>query len=310
MRVYRVAAAAALATFLLSPPPVQAQSRLKALIERLRGDAMPEGIVKTNGRIEATQIDVSAKYAGRLAEVLGQGGRRGHRRAGDRPHLVAGIRSAAARRAGTGAYGQAGARRGRGADRPAQKRSNPRQHRCRTRQGAGRKGLSDQADLRSARRPRPMPPTPRYGAAQAQRDQAQFAIQTAEAEVERIEAILVDLDARRARAAAASSTSSPASRRGRRCRHPHRHASSTSADVYMTIYLPAAQAGQLALGDEARIILDPVAAIRHPGDGQLRRGRRAVHAEKRRDRRGAREADLPRQASGRSARARANTTGR
>ena len=50
MRVYRVAVAAALATFLLSPPPVQAQSRLKALIERLRGDAMPEGIVKKIGR--------------------------------------------------------------------------------------------------------------------------------------------------------------------------------------------------------------------------------------------------------------------
>ena len=30
------------------------------------------------------------------------------------------------------------------------------------------------------------------------------------------------------------------------------------SDVYMTIYLPAAQAGKLALGDEARIILDPV----------------------------------------------------
>ena len=29
-------------------------------------------------------------------------------------------------------------------------------------------------------------------------------------------------------------------------------------DVYMTIYLPAEQAGKLALGDEARTILDPV----------------------------------------------------
>jgi HlyD family secretion protein len=29
-------------------------------------------------------------------------------------------------------------------------------------------------------------------------------------------------------------------------------------DVYMTIYLPADQAGQLALGDEARTILDPI----------------------------------------------------
>src|SRR5262249_33513102 len=29
-------------------------------------------------------------------------------------------------------------------------------------------------------------------------------------------------------------------------------------DVYMTIYLPADQAGKLALGDEARTILDPI----------------------------------------------------
>ena len=29
-------------------------------------------------------------------------------------------------------------------------------------------------------------------------------------------------------------------------------------DVYMTLFLPAADAGRLAVGDEARIILDPV----------------------------------------------------
>ena len=29
------------------------------------------------------------------------------------------------------------------------------------------------------------------------------------------------------------------------------------SDVYMTIFLPAGEAGQLALGDEARIVLDP-----------------------------------------------------
>ena len=37
-----------------------AQSTLRTLIDRLRGETMPEGIAKTNGRIEATQIDVSA----------------------------------------------------------------------------------------------------------------------------------------------------------------------------------------------------------------------------------------------------------
>src|SRR5262245_64642952 len=46
-----------------------AESKLQALIERLRGAAMPEGIAKSNGRIEATQVDVSAKYDGRLERV-------------------------------------------------------------------------------------------------------------------------------------------------------------------------------------------------------------------------------------------------
>src|SRR5262245_26763255 len=54
-----------------------AESRLDALIDpkirewldRLHKGAMPEGIAKTNGRIEATQIDVSSKYAGRLENV-------------------------------------------------------------------------------------------------------------------------------------------------------------------------------------------------------------------------------------------------
>ena len=30
---------------------------------------MPEGIIKTNGRIEATEVDVAAKYPGRLATL-------------------------------------------------------------------------------------------------------------------------------------------------------------------------------------------------------------------------------------------------
>ena len=42
---------------------------METLINRLRGRDMPDGIVKTNGRIEATQVDVAAKYSGRLATV-------------------------------------------------------------------------------------------------------------------------------------------------------------------------------------------------------------------------------------------------
>ena len=47
----------------------RAESKLRTLIDQLRGATMPAGIVKTNGRIEATQVDVAAKYAGRLATV-------------------------------------------------------------------------------------------------------------------------------------------------------------------------------------------------------------------------------------------------
>jgi len=47
---------------------------IRKLIEWLRGKTMPAGIVKAEGRIEATQIDVSSKYAGELVEVTVQEG--------------------------------------------------------------------------------------------------------------------------------------------------------------------------------------------------------------------------------------------
>ena len=50
-------------------PLDQARKAVETLINRLRGRNMPEGIVKTNGRIEATQVDVSAKYPGRMATL-------------------------------------------------------------------------------------------------------------------------------------------------------------------------------------------------------------------------------------------------
>ena len=52
------------------PEPIEkAKKAVETLINRLRGRDMPEGIVKTNGRIEATQVDVAAKYPGRLATL-------------------------------------------------------------------------------------------------------------------------------------------------------------------------------------------------------------------------------------------------
>ena len=46
-----------------------AESEFRNLLDRLRGKTMPEGIFKTNGRLEATEVDVAAKYPGRLADI-------------------------------------------------------------------------------------------------------------------------------------------------------------------------------------------------------------------------------------------------
>ena len=50
-------------------PSAHAQGIVRNLIARLRGQTLPDGVVKSNGRIEATQLDVSSKYASRLSEV-------------------------------------------------------------------------------------------------------------------------------------------------------------------------------------------------------------------------------------------------
>jgi HlyD family secretion protein len=89
----------------------------------------------------------------------------------------------------------------------------------------------------------------------SQRDQAKAAVKNAEAEVERIQSILADL-----------TLVSP--REGRVQYQLARAGEVVAAgapiltildltDVYMTIFLPASVAGQLELGSEARIIVDP-----------------------------------------------------
>ena len=90
----------------------------------------------------------------------------------------------------------------------------------------------------------------------AQRDPAEASIKAAEADVERLQSILVDLVL--------------VSPRSGRVQYRLARAGEVVAagqrvltildlnDVYMTIYLPADEAGRLMLGDEARTILDPI----------------------------------------------------
>jgi HlyD family secretion protein len=95
-----------------------------------------------------------------------------------------------------------------------------------------------------------------YVAANAQRDEAEAAIKVAQADVERLQSVLVDLTL--------------VSPRSGRVQYRLARAGEVVAagqrvltildlnDVYMTIYLPADDAGKLTIGDEARVIADPI----------------------------------------------------
>jgi len=232
----------------------QAKSKVQNLINQLRGATLPDGIAKTNGRIEATQIDVAAKYAGRLATVTVKEG--DEVTAGQ---VIARISSPEYEAQLRGARAQVLRAKQALAEAEAliaQRKSDQIYAKTDVERGQPlvEKGyLSRQvfqqrvtkADVSDAA----------LHAAEAQREAAQFAIKSAESEVERIDAILVDL-----------TLVSP--RSGRVQYLIHRAGEVVDAgtriltildlnDVYMTIYLSAAQAGQLALGDEARMVLDP-----------------------------------------------------
>jgi hypothetical protein len=103
-------------------PTEQLRSQVETLINRLRGRDMPEGIVKSNGRIEATQVDVAAKYPGRLATLTVDEGDEVTGWTEGRHHLVARNGSPAARRTGAGVESETGIGGSCCAHRPAQER--------------------------------------------------------------------------------------------------------------------------------------------------------------------------------------------
>jgi HlyD family secretion protein len=216
---------------------------------------MPEGIVKANGRLEATQVDVSAKYPGRLKTLTVNEG--DEVTAGQ---VVATISSPETEAQLRGAQAQVLKAKQSLAEAVAliaQRQSDldfTRTDYGRAKQLIERGNIPQQAhDLR---RNKFEAAEAAYVAANAQRDQAEAAIKTAESDVERLQSILVDLV-----------LVSP--RSGRVQYRLARAGEVVSAgqrvltildlnDVYMTIYLPADQVGKLALGDEARTILDPL----------------------------------------------------
>lgn len=238
-----------------TPLPGHAETGIKALIERLRGDTMPAGIVKTNGRIEATQIDVASKYAGRLKEVTVNEG--DEVTAGQVVGRIESPEYEAQSRAAEANVLKARQALAEAEALIAQRKSDQLLAHTDVERGKDllAKGyLTKQVfDQRAAKSD---VTDAALKAAEAQRDQAQFAIKSAEAEAEQVKAILVDLTLR---APKSGRVQYQVARTGEVVAAGQRILTILDlSDVYMTVYLPAGDAGKLALGDEARIILDPV----------------------------------------------------
>ena len=237
----------------------QAQSELRTklhtLIDKLRGVDMPAGIVKTNGRIEATQVDVAAKYSGRLQSVMVEEG--DEVGAGQTiavisaPEYEAQLRGAQAQvLKAKQALAEAEAMIAERQSDQIAARNDLERGQALVEKGWLTKQVFDQR-VNKAQATDAL-----LHAAEAARDQAQFAITTSQAEVDRIEAILVDLKLVAPRSGRVQYKISQA---GEVVNAGTRIVTLLDLhDVYMTIYLSAAQAGQLALGDEARIIIDPL----------------------------------------------------
>jgi HlyD family secretion protein len=236
-------------------PFERARTAVETLINRLRGRDMPEGIVKTNGRLEATQVDVSAKYSGRLAAVNVDEG--DEVTAGQVVATISSPETEAQLRAAQAQVLKAKRQLAEAIAVIAQRNSDLDFTRTDFDRG---KMLIDKGHIAQQmldqRRNKFEAAEAAYVAANAQRDAAEAAIKAAEADVERLQSILVDLV-----------LVSP--RSGRVQYRLARAGEVVSAgqrvltildlkDVYMTIYLSADVAGQLTLGDEARVILDPL----------------------------------------------------
>jgi HlyD family secretion protein len=236
-------------------PIEQARTAVETLMNRLRGRDMPEGIVKANGRLEATQVDVAAKYPGRLATLAVNEG--DEVTAGQ---VVGTIASPETEAQLLGAQAQVLKSKQALAEAIAliaQRKSDLEFTRTDYERA---KPLLEHGNITQQvtdmRRNKFEAADAAYAAAIAQRDQAESAIRAAEADVIRLQSVLTDLVL--------------LSPRSGRVQYRLARAGEVLAagqrvltildlnDVYMTIYLSADDAGKLMLGDDARTILDPL----------------------------------------------------
>src|SRR5579863_5246766 len=236
-------------------PTAEAKSKFRSLLDRVLGRTMPEGIYKTNGRIEATQVDVAAKYPGRLVDITVEEG--SEVKAGQVVGRISSPEYEAQLRAAQSNLEKAKQTLAEAETLIDQRKAVLAAAKSDFERGQELVGkqIITQQTFDQRRRNYEGAEAGVVGAT-AQRDQADASIKSAQAEAERIESILHDLV-----------LVSP--RTGRVQYQLARNGEVVAAggkvltildlqDVYMTVFLPAATAGKLEIGGEARIILDPV----------------------------------------------------
>ncbi|WP_432207978.1 HlyD family secretion protein [Ancylobacter polymorphus] len=229
-------------------------AKLQALIARLSGSRLPAGLFQTNGRIEAEQVLVASKLAGRVAQVLVEEGQ-----TVDAGEVVARMDTSELEAQLAGAQAQVRRAEKSVAEAEAQIAQRDSEHTLAEQEFERASKLKDSgfgtAQSLDLRQSQLNVAVAAQRAAQASLDEADAAVDAARADVARIQSLIDD-----------STLKAP--RRGRIEYRLVRSGEVVAAgapivtlldlsDVYMTVFVPARVAGRLALSDEARIVLDP-----------------------------------------------------
>lgn len=232
----------------------QANELLDAALRKLRGTKLPIGFASANGRLEAEYVDIASKLPGRVVEMLVEEG--AMVRAGsvvarlDASEIEAQLRAAEAQvRRAERLREQAQANVALRASERTLARQELERASTLQQRGFGTDQLRDQrqSQLRTAEAA--------HTAALAAVEEARAAIDAANADVERLKTVLKDtvllapIDGR---------VQYKLVRAGEVVAAGARVATLIDlSDIYMTVFLPAREAGRLNIGDDARLVLDP-----------------------------------------------------
>jgi HlyD family secretion protein len=232
-----------------------ANEQIDNFLSKLRGSRLPAGIVQSNGRLEAEQVGIATKFAGRVVEVLAEEGQMVD--AGDVLARLDATELEAQLRALEAQVRRADSSREQAEAAVAQRASelDLAKHELERTESLHQKGFATN-QLLDQRRSQVSTATSAHRAAVAALEMTKSAIEAAEADAARLKSLVGD-------------TVLTAPRRGRiqyKLAQPGEVVAAGArvltlidlADVYMTIFLPARDIGRLSLGDEARLILDPI----------------------------------------------------